>query len=64
MGPGGFDEDPAFEESWEEAGGIWGEGVKEDSDAALLLIHPSAPLSSRTRSQPGFSSRIPKVSLK
>ncbi len=54
MGEGRFDEDLIFAESSEEAGGLSGEEVMEISDAAFLLIHPSAPFSSRTRSQLGF----------
>jgi hypothetical protein len=62
MGERGFDEGFDLEESGEEAGRLWGEEVTEESNVtAFLLIHPSAPFSSRTRSQPGFSVRIPKL---
>ncbi len=61
MGESGFDEAFVLEESWEESGGLCGEGAAEDSDAAFLLIHPVVPFSSRTRSQPGFSARISKL---
>jgi hypothetical protein len=61
MGQGRFDEDLIFEESSEEAGGLSDEGDVDDSEAAFLLIHPTVPFSSRTRSQPGFSARISKA---
>ncbi len=58
MGEGRFEGGLTLAESSEEAGGLSGEEVMEISDAAFLLIHPSVPFSSRTRSQLGFSATI------